>query len=129
MVNNKNNKSNEKDIEDNQNDIDVEKDIQNYIEKDTKSANNQTTKQATQNINERFTEISEPRSLKEKIDSIDKQMDTLFHQITHTNPKDNITIKNLTDKYFALLNQSENLKQQLKEEIVTENSMVYTRTM
>ena len=124
-----NNKNNEKDIEDNQNDIDVEKDIQNDIEKDTKSANNQTTKQATQNINERFTEIGEPMSLKEKIDSIDKQMETLIHQITHTNPKDNITIKNLTDKYFALLNQSENLKQQLKEEIVIENSMVYTRTM
>ena len=111
-----NNKNNEKDIEDNQNDIDVEKDIQNDIEKDTKSANNQTTKQATQNINVRFTEIGEPMSLKEKIDSIDKQMNTLFHQITHTNPKDNITIKNLTDKYFALSNQSENLKQQLKEE-------------
>ena len=111
-----NNKNNEKDIEDNQNDIDVEKDIQNDIEKDTKSANNQTTKQATQNINVRFTEIGEPMSLKEKIDSIDKQMNTLFHQITHTNPRDNITIKNLTDKYFALSNQSENLKQQLKEE-------------
>ena len=111
-----NNKNNEKDIEDNQNDIDVEKDIQNDIEKDTKSANNQTTKQATQNINVRFTEIGEPMSLKEKIDSIDKQMNTLFHQITYTNPKDNITIKNLTDKYFALSNQSENLKQQLKEE-------------
>ena len=68
-------------------------------------------------------------SLKEKIDSIDKQMETLIHQITHTNPKDNITIKNLTDKYFALSNRLENLKQQLKEEIVTENSMVYTRTM
>ena len=111
-----NNKNNEKDIEDNQNDIDVEKDIQNDIEKDTKSANNQTTKQATQNINERFTEIGEPMSLKEKIDSIDKQMETLIHQITHTNPKDNITIKNLTDKYFALSNRLENLKQQLKEE-------------
>ena len=135
-----NNRNNEKDIEKDaqngidiekgiQNDLDIEKDIQKDIEKDIKSANNQTTKQATQNINERFTEISEPMSLKEKIDSIDKQMETLIHQITHTNPKDNITIKNLTDKYFALLNQSENLKQQLKEEIVTENSMVYTRTM
>ena len=188
-----NNRNNEKDIEKDaqngidiekgiQNDLDIEKDIQKDIEKDIKSANNQTTKQATQNINERFTEISEPMNLKEKIDSIEKQMDTLFHQITNTNPKDNITIKkhtdkyfalsnrleslkqklkeehqkidsiekqmdtlfhqitntnpkdnitikNLTDKYFALSNQSENSKQQLKEEIVTENSMVYTRTM
>ena len=175
-----NNKNNEKDV---QNDIDIEKDVQNDIEKDIKSANNQTTKQATQNINECFTEISEPMNLNEKIDSIEKQMDTLFHQITNTNPKDNITIKKhtdkyfalsnrleslkqklkeeqqkidsinkqmdtlfhqitntnpkdnitikkLTDKYFALSNQSENLKQQqIKEEIVTENPMVYTRTM
>ena len=122
-----NNRNNEKDIEKDaqngidiekgiQNDLDIEKDIQKDIEKDIKSANNQTTKQATQNINERFTEISEPMSLKEKIDSIDKQMETLIHQITHTNPKDNITIKNLTDKYFALSNRLENLKQQLKEE-------------
>ena len=122
-----NNRNNEKDIEKDaqngidiekgiQNDLDIEKDIQKDIEKDIKSANNQTTKQATQNINERFTEISEPMSLKEKIDSIDKQMETLIHQITHTNPKDNITIKKLTDKYFALSNRLENLKQQLKEE-------------
>ena len=108
----------DEDVDDNNrnNEKDIEKDAQKDIEKDIKSANNQTTKQATQNINERFTEISEPMSLKEKIDSIDKQMETLIHQITHTNPKDNITIKKLTDKYFALSNRLENLKQQLKEE-------------
>ena len=52
-------------------------------------------------------------STKEKIDSIEKQMDTLFHQITQT--KDDITRKKLSDKYFDLSNQLEALKQQLKE--------------
>ena len=58
-------------------------------------------------------------STKEKIDSIEKQMDTLFHQITQT--KDDITRKKLSDKYFDLSNQLEALKQQLKEEQTLNN--------
>ena len=52
-------------------------------------------------------------STDEKIDSIEKQMDTLFHQIAQA--KYDITRKKLSDKYFDLSNQLEALKQQLKE--------------
>ena len=61
-------------------------------------------------------------STKEKIDSIEKQKDTLFHQITQT--KDDITRKKLSDKYFDLLNQLGDLKQQLKEEQTLNNEEV-----
>ena len=61
-------------------------------------------------------------STKEKIDSIKKQMDTLFHQITQT--KDDITRKKLSDKYFDLSNQLGDLKQQLKEEQTLNNEEV-----
>ena len=67
-------------------------------------------------------EINDSMSTKEKIDSIEKQMDTLFHQITQT--KDDITRKKLSDKYFDLSNQLEALKQQLKEEQTLNNEEI-----
>ena len=67
-------------------------------------------------------EVKDSMSTKEKIDSIEKQMDTLFHQITQT--KDDITRKKLSDKYFDLSNQLGDLKQQLKEEQTLNNEEV-----
>ena len=67
-------------------------------------------------------EIKDSMSTKEKIDSIEKQMDTLFHQISQT--KDDITRKKLSDKYFDLSNQLGDLKQQLKEEQTLNNEEV-----
>ncbi len=67
-------------------------------------------------------EVKDSMSTKEKIDSIEKQKDTLFHQITQT--KDDITRKKLSDKYFDLLNQLGDLKQQLKEEQTLNNEEV-----
>ena len=67
-------------------------------------------------------EIKDSMSTKEKIDSIEKQKDTLFHQITQT--KDDITRKKLSDKYFDLSNQLGDLKQQLKEEQTLNNEEV-----
>ena len=79
-----------------------------------KDTNDKTTKQTPQNIKKCFTEISNSMSSNENVDSINKQMDTLFHQITHE--KDDITRRKLSDKYFDLSNRLEILKQQLKEE-------------
>ena len=67
-------------------------------------------------------EVKDSMSTKEKIDSIEKQMDTLFHQISQT--KDDITRKKLSDKYFDLSNQLGDLKQQLKEEQTLNNEEV-----
>ena len=77
--------------------------------------------------------IDDSISLNEKIDNINKRMDTLFHQITHE--KDDITRRKLSDKYFDLSNQLDainiklNLLKQKREEIVAENPMIHARTM
>ena len=98
-----------------------------------KDTNDKTTKQTPQNIKKCFTEISNSMSLNEKIDNINKRMDTLFHQITHE--KDDITRRKLSDKYFDLSNQLDainiklNLLKQKREEIVAENPMIHARTM
>ena len=83
---------------------DFESAIEENEERNTLDANNEPIA---------LNEIEDSMSTKEKIDSIEKQMDTLFHQITQT--KDDITRKKLSDKYFDLSNQLEALKQQLKE--------------
>ena len=59
-------------------------------------------------------EINDSMSTSEKIDNIEKQMNTLYYQIAQE--KDDITRKKLSDKYFDLSNQLEDLKQQLEEE-------------
>ena len=87
-----------------------------------KDTNDKTTKQTPQNIKKCFTEISNSMSSNENVDSINKQMDTLFHQITHE--KDDITRRKLSDKYFDLSNRLEILKQQLKEEQSLKNDKI-----
>ena len=89
---------------------DFESVIEENEERNTLDANNEPIA---------LNEIEDSMSTKEKIDSIEKQMDTLFHQITQT--KDDITRKKLSDKYFDLSNQLEALKQQLKEEQTLNN--------
>ena len=89
---------------------DFESAIEENEERNTLDANNEPIA---------LNEIEDSMSTKEKIDSIEKQMDTLFHQITQT--KDDITRKKLSDKYFDLSNQLEALKQQLKEEQTLNN--------
>ena len=103
-----NNKNIENDIENNR------KNTINNKDNNIKDTNDKTTKQTPQNIKKCFTEISNSMSSNENVDSINKQMDTLFHQITHE--KDDITRRKLSDKYFDLSNRLEILKQQLKEE-------------
>ncbi len=103
-----NNKNIENDIENNR------KNTINNKYNNIKDTNDKTTKQTPQNIKKCFTEISNSMSSNENVDSINKQMDTLFHQITHE--KDDITRRKLSDKYFDLSNRLEILKQQLKEE-------------
>ena len=83
---------------------DFESAIEENEERNTLDANNEPIA---------LNEIEDSMSTKEKIDSIEKQMDTLFHQIAQA--KDDITRKKLSDKYFDLSNQLEALKQQLKE--------------
>ena len=103
-----NNKNIENDIENNR------KNTINNKYNNIKDTNDKTTKQTPQNIKKCFTEISNSMSSNENVDSINKQMDTLFHHITHE--KDDITRRKLSDKYFDLSNRLEILKQQLKEE-------------
>ena len=92
---------------------DFESAIEENEERNTLDANNEPIA---------LNEIEDSMSTKEKIDSIEKQMDTLFHQITQT--KDDITRKKLSDKYFDLSNQLGDLKQQLKEEQTLNNEEV-----
>ena len=92
---------------------DFESAIEENEERNTLDANNEPIA---------LNEIEDSMSTKEKIDSIKKQMDTLFHQITQT--KDDITRKKLSDKYFDLSNQLGDLKQQLKEEQTLNNEEV-----
>ena len=92
---------------------DFESAIEENEERNTLDANNEPIT---------LNEIEDSMSTKEKIDSIEKQMDTLFHQITQT--KDDITRKKLSDKYFDLSNQLGDLKQQLKEEQILNNEEV-----
>ena len=92
---------------------DFESVIEENEERNTLDANNEPIA---------LNEIEDSMSTKEKIDSIEKQMDTLFHQITQT--KDDITRKKLSDKYFDLSNQLEALKQQLKEEQTLNNEEI-----
>ena len=92
---------------------DFESAIEENEERNTLDANNEPIT---------LNEIEDSMSTKEKIDSIEKQMDTLFHQITQT--KDDITRKKLSDKYFDLSNQLGDLKQQLKEEQTLNNEEV-----
>ena len=92
---------------------DFESAIEENEERNTLDANNEPIA---------LNEIEDSMSTKEKIDSIEKQMDTLFHQITQT--KDDITRKKLSDKYFDLSNQLGGLKQQLKEEQTLNNEEV-----
>ena len=92
---------------------DFESAIEENEERNTLDANNEPIA---------LNEIEDSMSTKEKIDSIEKQKDTLFHQITQT--KDDITRKKLSDKYFDLLNQLGDLKQQLKEEQTLNNEEV-----
>ena len=92
---------------------DFESAIEENEERNTLDANNEPIA---------LNEIEDSMSTKEKIDSIEKQMDTLFHQITQT--KDDITRKKLSDKYFDLSNQLEALKQQLKEEQTLNNEEI-----
>ena len=92
---------------------DFESAIEENEERNTLDANNEPIA---------LNEIEDSMSTKEKIDSIEKQMDTLFHQITQT--KDDITRKKLSDKYFDLSNQLGDLKQQLKEEQTLNNEKV-----
>ena len=92
---------------------DFESAIEENEERNTLDANNEPIA---------LNEIEDSMSTKEKIDSIEKQKDTLFHQITQT--KDDITRKKLSDKYFDLSNQLGDLKQQLKEEQTLNNEEV-----
>ena len=92
---------------------DFESAIEENEERNTLDANNEPIA---------LNEIEDSMSTKEKIDSIEKQKDTLFHQISQT--KDDITRKKLSDKYFDLLNQLGDLKQQLKEEQTLNNEEV-----
>ena len=92
---------------------DFESAIEENEERNTLDANNEPIA---------LNEIEDFMSTKEKIDSIEKQMDTLFHQISQT--KDDITRKKLSDKYFDLSNQLGDLKQQLKEEQTLNNEEV-----
>ena len=92
---------------------DFESAIEENEERNTLDANNEPIA---------LNEIEDSMSTKEKIDSIEKQMDTLFHQISQT--KDDITRKKLSDKYFDLSNQLGDLKQQLKEEQTLNNEEV-----
>ena len=92
---------------------DFESAIEENEERNTLDANNEPIT---------LNEIEDSMSTKEKIDSIEKQIDTLFHQITQT--KDDITRKKLSDKYFDLSNQLGDLKQQLKEEQTLNNEEV-----
>ncbi len=100
--------------------------LKNQEEKnDFKSAIEENEERNTLDANNEpitLNEIEDSMSTKEKIDSIEKQMDTLFHQITQT--KDDITRKKLSDKYFDLSNQLGDLKQQLKEEQTLNNEEV-----
>ena len=92
---------------------DFESAIEENEERNTLDANNEPIA---------LNEIEDSMSTKEKIDSIEKQKDTLFHQIAQT--KDDITRKKLSDKYFDLSNQLGDLKQQLKEEQTLNNEEV-----
>ena len=92
---------------------DFESAIEENEERNTLDANNEPIA---------LNEIEDSMSTKEKIDSIEKQKDTLFHQISQT--KDDITRKKLSDKYFDLSNQLGDLKQQLKEEQTLNNEEV-----
>ena len=92
---------------------DFESAIEENEERNTLDANNEPIA---------LNEIEDSMSTKEKIDSIEKQKDTLFHQIAQT--KDDITRKELSDKYFDLSNQLGDLKQQLKEEQTLNNEEV-----
>ena len=92
---------------------DFESAIEENEERNTLDANNEPIA---------LNEIEDSMSTKEKIDSIEKQKDTLFHQIAQT--KDDITRKELSDKYFDLSNQLADLKQQLKEEQTLNNEEI-----
>ena len=93
-----------KKLKNNEEENDFESVIEKNVEQSTLDANNEPIA---------LNEIEDSMSINEKIDSIEKQMDTLFHQIAQA--KEDITRKKLSDKYFDLSNQLEALKQQLKE--------------
>ena len=93
-----------KKLKNNEEENDFESVIEKNVEQSTLDANNEPIA---------LNEIEDSMSINEKIDSIEKQMDTLFHQIAQA--KYDITRNKLSDKYFDLSNQLEALKQQLKE--------------